>query len=155
MVQGRVFGTGHLERVEMNEFGETQREQLLNSLHQRIRYVHAGDDGFIYLLTDETDGALLKMEPGTRLSGPAANPGDNLFPDQDCGTCHRLQESFVGPSWMEIANRYDDGDAILDQLADRIIEGGGGAWGEVPMAPHTNLSVSEARDMAVTILGLD
>jgi aldose sugar dehydrogenase len=63
MTVGRLGGTGHLHRVVFNENGEQRREMLLTDLHQRIRDVRQGPDGLIYLLTDENDGALLKIEP--------------------------------------------------------------------------------------------
>lgn len=63
MNRGRLPGTGHLQRIVFNENGELRREELLNDLRQRIRYVGQGPDGLLYLLTDETAGALLKIEP--------------------------------------------------------------------------------------------
>jgi len=61
---GEIPNTGHLERVVFNEkTEEIRRESLLWELRQRIRDVRQGPDGFIYLLTDETPGALLKIEP--------------------------------------------------------------------------------------------
>ena len=66
MIQGRIPGTGHLERVVFNEEGEVRREQLLNELHQRIRYVVQGPDGFLYLLSDEDDGKVLRVRPAAR-----------------------------------------------------------------------------------------
>jgi glucose/arabinose dehydrogenase len=63
MTVGRISGTGHLERIVFNEKGEQRRESLLTDLHQRIRDVRQAPDGFIYLLTDEDAGALLKIEP--------------------------------------------------------------------------------------------
>jgi glucose/arabinose dehydrogenase len=63
MTVGRIGGTGHLQRVVFNERGEQRRESLLVDLHQRIRDVRQGPDGLLYLLTDENDGALLRIEP--------------------------------------------------------------------------------------------
>lgn len=63
MMTARMPGTGHIERIEFNDEGETKREWLLEDLHQRIRDVQQGPDGLIYILTEETDGALLVMEP--------------------------------------------------------------------------------------------
>ena len=60
---GRTPGTGHLERIVFNEIGEQRREWLLRELHQRIRDVRQGPDGFLYVLTEEEDAALLKIEP--------------------------------------------------------------------------------------------
>jgi len=59
----RMPGTGHVERINFNEFGEQRREWLLADLKQRVRDVRQGPDGLIYVLTEETDGALLVIEP--------------------------------------------------------------------------------------------
>lgn len=63
LMTGRMPGTGHIERIELNEFGEVKRESLLTELRQRIRDVRQGPDGLIYVLTEESDGALLVIEP--------------------------------------------------------------------------------------------
>jgi aldose sugar dehydrogenase len=63
MTEGRIPGTGSLQRVAFNENGEQARETLLQDLHQRIRDVRQGPDGLLYLLTEENAGALLKIEP--------------------------------------------------------------------------------------------
>jgi glucose/arabinose dehydrogenase len=63
MAVGRIAGTGNLQRVVFNENGEQRRETLLSDLHQRIRDVRQGPDGLLYLITDEVQGALLKIEP--------------------------------------------------------------------------------------------
>jgi glucose/arabinose dehydrogenase len=56
--------TGGLERVVLTEkMEELRRETLLTELHQRIRDVRQGPDGLIYVVTDEDDGALLRLEP--------------------------------------------------------------------------------------------
>lgn len=62
--RGEVPRTGGLERVVMNDkLEELRRETLLTELHQRIRDVRQGPDGLLYVLTDEDDGALLRIEP--------------------------------------------------------------------------------------------
>jgi glucose/arabinose dehydrogenase len=62
--RGQVPGTGGLERVVLNDkMQELRRETLLSELHQRVRDVRQGEDGLIYVLTDENDGALLRLEP--------------------------------------------------------------------------------------------
>ena len=61
---GEIPGTGHVERILFNEkMEELRRESLLVELHQRIRDIRQGPDGFLYVLTDEKDGALLRIEP--------------------------------------------------------------------------------------------
>lgn len=62
--RGRVPGTGAIERVVFNEkLWEQRRETILQDLHQRVRDVRQGPDGFIYVLTEEEDGAVLRIEP--------------------------------------------------------------------------------------------
>jgi len=61
---GEIPNTGHLQRIVLNAKGEEiRREMLLTELRQRIRDVRQGPDGLLYLLTDETPGALLRIEP--------------------------------------------------------------------------------------------
>ncbi len=64
MLTGRIRGTGHVERIALNRNGEElRREWLLAELQQRIRHVSEGLDGLLYVLTDDEDGALLRIEP--------------------------------------------------------------------------------------------
>ncbi|HEV7717007.1 MAG TPA: PQQ-dependent sugar dehydrogenase [Steroidobacteraceae bacterium] len=64
--RGEVPRTGGLERVVVNDkLEELRRETLLTDLHQRIRDVRQGADGLLYVLTDEDDGALLRIEPAS------------------------------------------------------------------------------------------
>jgi glucose/arabinose dehydrogenase len=64
MLGGAVQGVGHLERIVFNEnWDETARQSLLTDLKQRIRDVRQGPDGLVYVLTDEENGALIRLEP--------------------------------------------------------------------------------------------
>lgn len=64
MMEGRIPRTGHLQRIVFNENGEElRREALLGELRQRIRDVRQGPDGLLYLLTEENQAALLRLEP--------------------------------------------------------------------------------------------
>jgi aldose sugar dehydrogenase len=62
--RGQIPRTGGLERVVLNDaMEELRRESLLTDLHQRIRDVRQGPDGLLYVITDEDDGALLRLSP--------------------------------------------------------------------------------------------
>jgi glucose/arabinose dehydrogenase len=64
MQRGEITNTGRIERIVFNaKMQEMRRESLLTELHQRIRDVRQGPDGYLYLLTEETYGALLRIEP--------------------------------------------------------------------------------------------
>jgi len=63
---GEIPGTGHVERILFNDkMEELRRESLLVDLRQRIRDIRQGLDGLLYVLTDEKDGAVLKIEPAS------------------------------------------------------------------------------------------
>lgn len=63
---GEIPGTGRLDRILFNEnMEELRRETLLSDLRQRIRDVRMGPDELLYVLTDEENGAILRIEPGS------------------------------------------------------------------------------------------
>ena len=128
MTVGRIQRTGHVERIVFNGRGEElRRESLLAELKQRIRDVRQGPDGFLYVLTEEDDAALLRIEPARAISGP---PG-SVLPHR------RLNEPRIAPlpeaEWTDAqrtrvqayAPDGDPGNALrtlmrVPPLADRV-----------------------------------
>ncbi len=88
-----------------------------------------------------------KADPAT---AEAASKGEALMATSDCNTCHRPDTKLVGPSFKDIANKYTADD--IDLLATKIIKGGSGKWGDVPMTPHPALAESEAKQMVQYIM---
>ena len=87
MMVGRIQHTGHLERIVFNRQGqEIRREWLLTELKQRIRDVRQGPDGFLYVLTEEDDAVLLRIEPAHAITAvpgsivPAVRPAEARVP---------------------------------------------------------------------------
>lgn len=72
----------------------------------------------------------------------------------DCTTCHKISEKNIGPAYTEVAKKYEATDANIDMLAKKVIEGGSGNWGSVPMTPHPTVSVDSAKEMVRYILSL-
>ena len=65
MLGGAAQGFPHLERLVFNQdWDETSRQSLLTDMKQRVRDVRQGPDGLVYVLTDEENGALIRLEPG-------------------------------------------------------------------------------------------
>ena len=63
---GEIPGTGHIERILFNEkMEELRRETLLTDWRQRVRDIRQGPDGLLYLLTDEKEGAVIRIEPAS------------------------------------------------------------------------------------------
>jgi cytochrome c len=73
----------------------------------------------------------------------------------DCNTCHNRDVKTVGPAYIDIAKRYPNNTQVTGQLVTKVIEGGAGNWGEIPMTPHPNLAKEDAATMVSYILALD
>lgn len=103
---GRMLRTGHLERIVFNGRGEeVRREWLLSELKQRIRDVRQGPDGYLYVLTEEEDAVLLRIEPAHAITDP---PGSTTF-------VHRLREPRVPP--LPEAEWTDEQRALVETYA--------------------------------------
>lgn len=85
-------------------------------------------------------------------SAKSSRTGDQIIESLDCSGCHAVNERMIGPSYQEIADKYSEKDTEL--LASKIIEGGRGVWGGVPMSPHPQVSKEEAKKMVEYILAL-
>lgn len=81
--------------------------------------------------------------------------GEALVKASDCKTCHTRDTKLVGPSHMDVAKKYEFTKANVTMLAGKIINGGQGVWGEIPMTAHVGLSQSDAEKMARYVLSLD
>lgn len=88
----------------------------------------------------------------TTASKPAMKPGELLIVKSDCIGCHKKDEKMIGPSYEEIAEKYPSTDDNVALLASKIIKGGKGVWGPIPMTPHTNITDDEAKTMVKYIL---
>jgi len=101
--------------------------------------------------------ALLLTAP---VSGFAADVGvrqglSPLAARQHCDECHALKEARIGPPFLAVAARYPtDADATVNRLALKIINGGAGNWGTIPMVPNERISMQDARSIARWILAL-
>lgn len=82
----------------------------------------------------------------------AAEEGLALIDGSDCRACHHNTNPLVGPTYTDVANKYTADDT--DMLIDKIIEGGAGNWGQVPMSPHPNVSRDDGAKMVAYILSL-
>lgn len=78
--------------------------------------------------------------------------GKTLVEGADCLTCHKTDAKLIGPSYQEVAAKYTEAD--VDLLADKIVNGGSGVWGDVPMAAHPGLDKENAKKMVKYILSL-
>lgn len=119
MMLGRMQHTGHLERIVFNRQGlEIRRESLLTELKQRVRDVQQGPDGYLYVLTDEDNSVLMRIEPARAI---VEAPG-SIVP------AIRLSEARVTPlprsEWNDeqrtVAAKYI-GDGISENVVETLI----------------------------------
>lgn len=80
--------------------------------------------------------------------------GELLIAKSDCVGCHHKVNKLIGPAYTEIAKKYANTDKNINYLADKIIKGGAGVWGKIPMTPHAKISQSDAKLMAKYILSI-
>lgn len=83
-----------------------------------------------------------------------SNDGEKLIAKSDCVGCHKLDKKLIGPSYLEIAKKYPNNDKNVNYLAGKIIKGGSGVWGTMPMSAHSSLKKEDAKSMAQYILSL-
>lgn len=73
---------------------------------------------------------------------------------KNCMACHAVDKKLVGPSFKDIANRYAGQSDAAGKLAGKIVKGGSGVWGPVPMPANNQVSDAEAQKLAAWLLGL-
>ncbi|WP_143304618.1 c-type cytochrome [Chitinophaga vietnamensis] len=96
-----------------------------------------------------TDNSMVSKDAGK----PAAK-GKLLMDQSDCKTCHKEEMKVVGPALKDIAGKYPNTEENVDKLADKVIKGGSGNWGDVAMLPHSNVSKEDAKEMVRYILSV-
>jgi cytochrome c len=88
------------------------------------------------------------------LAGQAsAEEADRIADAKGCTACHSLNKRVVGPSFKEVARKYSGKASAQAALERKVIEGGSGVWGPIPMPPHKGrVSDSEARILVQWVL---
>lgn len=92
---------------------------------------------------------------GQAVTADLISQGAALVKQNDCNSCHHLTSQIVGPAHMDVAKKYEFTNENIKLIADRIINGSSGVWGQIMMTPHPGLSQSDAEKMARYVLSLD
>jgi len=72
----------------------------------------------------------------------------------NCTACHAIDKKMVGPSWQDVANKYKGDAGAKAKLVPKMIKGGGGVWGAMPMPASPKLSEADSAALVDFILGL-
>ena len=102
----------------------------------------------------ETQADTTAAAPAEPAPDPEIAKGLDLVAKSDCFTCHKLTEKAIGPSYADIAAKYMGNQTAIDSLPDKIIKGGAGIWGTVPMTPHPTVSQEDAKAMATYVMAI-
>ena len=100
-------------------------------------------------LTKDTEATAVKTDVS---SHPDYQKGVELVAKNDCLSCHKVEEKVLGPGYRQVANKYENNDSTVTMLAQKVIKGGQGVWGQVPMTPHPQLSEADAKQMVKYIM---
>lgn len=71
---------------------------------------------------------------------------------KSCMACHAMDKKVVGPSYKEVAAKYAGQKDAVDKLAGKIMKGGGGVWGPVPMPANAQVNEADAKKLAAWVL---
>lgn len=77
-----------------------------------------------------------------------------LATSKNCMACHALDKKLVGPSYKDVAAKYAKDKGAVDMLAAKIIKGGSGVWGPVPMPANAQVNEAESKKLVAWILAM-
>ena len=75
-----------------------------------------------------------------------------LATSKNCMSCHAVDRKILGPAFKEVAAKYKDNKGAADMLATKIMKGGSGVWGAVPMPANNQVSEADAKKLAAWVL---
>lgn len=83
--------------------------------------------------------------------GPAFANAD-LAQKKNCMACHAIDKKLVGPSYKEVAAKYAGQKDAAAKLTQKVMKGGVGVWGQVPMPANPQVSEAEAKQLVQWVL---
>jgi cytochrome c len=76
----------------------------------------------------------------------------DLANKKNCLACHAADKKLVGPSFKDVAGKYGAQKDAVDVLSQKVLKGGAGVWGPVPMPANAQVSEAEAKELVRWIL---
>jgi cytochrome c len=90
----------------------------------------------------------------TPLAAAPAFAQADLAQKKNCMACHAIDKKLVGPAYKEVAAKYAGQKDAVDKLAQKVVKGGSGAWGAVPMPANPQVTEAEAKQLVTWIMTL-
>lgn len=88
----------------------------------------------------------------TSLAAAPALASADLAQKKNCMACHAVDKKLIGPGYKDVAAKYAGQKDAADKLAQKILKGGSGVWGAVPMPANPQVSEAEAKQLAAWVL---
>ncbi len=95
--------------------------------------------------------ALFAVVATVALTAPAF-ADQALATSKNCMACHAVDKKLVGPSFKDVAKKYAGDKTAADKLAAKVIKGGSGVWGPVPMPANPQVSEADAKKLVAWVL---
>lgn len=95
--------------------------------------------------------ALFALVAAVSVTAPAF-ADQALATSKNCMACHAADKKLVGPAFKDIAKKYAGDKAAADKLAEKVMKGGAGVWGPVPMPANPQVSADESKKLVAWIL---
>lgn len=95
--------------------------------------------------------ALLIMASVAAISAPAL-ADEALAKSKNCMACHAADKKLVGPSYKDVAKKYGGDAKAVDTLAAKIVKGGSGVWGAIPMPANPQVNDADAKKLAAWVM---
>ncbi|GAA4086086.1 c-type cytochrome [Mucilaginibacter panaciglaebae] len=89
-----------------------------------------------------------------KVSAVTLEQGKQLLTKNDCLSCHKVDVKNVGPAYKDVAKKYPATAANYEKLTQKVIAGGSGVWGDVPMSAHPSVPPADIKKMVQYILSL-
>jgi cytochrome c len=93
----------------------------------------------------------LSLALGATMATPAFASAD-LAQKKNCLACHAVDKKVIGPAYKEVAAKYAGQKDAVDKLAQKIMKGGSGVWGAVPMPANPQVNDAESKTLAAWVL---
>ena len=96
---------------------------------------------------------LFALAATVAMTAPAfADAGLDLAKAKNCLACHAVATKVVGPAYKDVAAKYKGDKTAVDKLTQKVLKGGSGTWGPVPMPANTQVTEAEAKQLVTWVL---
>ncbi len=96
----------------------------------------------------------LALSATLALSCSAAFANADLAQKKGCLACHSVDNKIVGPAYKDVAKKYKGQKGIEAKLVEKVLKGGKGSWGDVPMPPNAQVNEAEAKQLVAWVMSL-